>query len=170
MAVQKILTLVNGVRKLVSAITISTGAADAGKIPALDSEGKLDVSMLPDTTETPDIIMASEAISAGSFVNIFEDSGTASIRMADNSNSRPVDGFIKEAVASGETVAVYPLGTVNAALSGLTIGSRYYLGTTGQIVTTPLDPNTNDGKIHQYIGKAKSATELMTIQEDYTQL
>lgn len=170
MASQKFFTLANGVRKLVSAITTSTGATDAGKIPALDNTGKLDVSLLPDTTETPDMYKATEQISAGSFVNIFDNAGVASIRMADNSNVRPADGFIKKAVSSGGSAAVYSLGTINAALTGLTIGSRYYLGTTGQVTATALPPETNEGKIHQYLGKAKSATELMTIPDEYTQL
>jgi hypothetical protein len=40
-------TIISGVKKLVEALTSSSGASDAGKIPALDSDGKLDVTMLP---------------------------------------------------------------------------------------------------------------------------
>ena len=43
----KFLTLVNGIRTLVAAISASTGAADADKIVATSSTGQIDKSLLP---------------------------------------------------------------------------------------------------------------------------
>jgi hypothetical protein len=53
---------------------------------------------------------------------------------------------------------------VNSALTGLTVGSNCDLGTSGGVTTTTLHEATvaGTGKVSQLIGKAKSATELIT--------
>ena len=170
---QRFLVRVSGKTKQLEARTTSAGAADAGKIPALDSSGKLDESMMPaGIGADTQILMASEALSAGNFVNIWSDTGTAKVRLADNSNGRPADGYVLEAVSSAADATVYPLDGTNSELSGLTPGAEYWLGTAGGVTATPLDEadagNTN--KISQYLGKAKSATELITTDDGYVVL
>ena len=153
----KFLNLESGKKKLDQAINASTGAGDASKIIRTDSTGRIDSSLLPvgigaDTLS----IEASETLAAGDFVNIFDDSGTAKVRKADATNSRDANGFILSGVTSGNNVDVYFEGT-NTQLSGMTIGARQYLDATGSVTETP---NTTSGQIHQYLGKASSATEL----------
>ncbi|TLX54857.1 hypothetical protein DN824_20455 [Stutzerimonas nosocomialis] len=163
------MTLLNGARKLIEALATSTGVADAGKIVATGPDGRLDESLMPlgigaDTVTAP----ASEALGAGKFVNFHDDAGTFSVRLADNSNGRRADGFVIEAVAEAGAATVYPLDGVNSALTGLTPGARYYLGTAGGVTDTPLvetDP-LNANKVSQYVGTAKSATELVTDDSD----
>jgi hypothetical protein len=168
MPAQKFLARESGKTKQKKAIQQSTGAADAGKIPALDSSGRFDESLMPlGIGAQVDILPASEALDAGDYVNIFSDSGVAKVRKADNSNGRPADGFVSEAVASSADATVYPLDGVNAAMSALTPGAEYWLGTAGDVIATPLDETDplNENKISQQIGKALSATELRT--DDY---
>lgn len=112
--------------------------------------------------------MASEAIGAGKFVNFHDNAGTFSVRLADNSNGRRADGFVTEAFASAAQATVYPLDGVNSALTGLTPGARYYLDTAGGVTATPLVETDalNANKISQYLGTAKSATELVTDDSD----
>ena len=76
------------------------------------------------------------------------------------------------AVLMAQDALVYPLDGVNANLSGLTPGAEYWLGTAGAVTDTPLDENdvANANKISQYIGKAKSATELITTDDSYVVL
>lgn len=165
----KYFTLSGGVRRLVEALVVSAGAPDAGKIPGLDSTGRLDTSVMPvgigaNTTSAT----ATEAIGAGKFVNFHNNAGTFSIRLADNSNNRPAHGFVLAAVSNAAVGAVYPLDSLNSALSGLTVGSAYWLGTAGDVTATPLDETNagNNGKISQHLGVAKSATELLTNDSD----
>ena len=58
------------------------------------------------------------------------------------------------------------------AATGLTIGARYWLGTAGGVTATPLDETSaaNANKISQYLGVAKSATELVTDDDGYVVL
>lgn len=165
---KKYLVRQGGVTKQESSVKQSVGAADAGKIPALDDSGRLDNSFLPiGIGAQTSLLPASEALNAGNLVNIFTDGGVAKVRKADNSNNRPADGFVVEAVSSAANATVYPLENVNTALTGLTPGATYWLGTAGAVIAVPLDESgvANDGKVSQQIGKALSATELRT--DDY---
>lgn len=170
--VDKVLARQNGVTRQYTPVQASAGAADAGKIPALSSDGKLDPSMYNagtgvSTTPYP----ATEAIGAGKFVNIYANAGVMSVRLADNSNSRPAHGFVLAAVASSAQAAVYDLDAINTGLSGLTVGSTYYLGTAGGVITPALDATSAAaGSIDQKLGFAKSATELKTDDFDYVVL
>ncbi|MDY0071811.1 MAG: hypothetical protein RBR77_04095 [Thauera sp.] len=170
---QRFLARVSGETKQVEASVTSAGVSDAGKIPALDSSGKLDMSMMPaGIGADTQIIPASESLSAGNFVNIFSDSGDVKVRKADNSNGRPADGYVLDAVASAANATVYPLDGTNSELTGLTPGAKYWLGTAGGVTPTPLDETDagNANKISQYLGKAKSATELITTDDGYVVL
>lgn len=162
---QGFLARVAGKTKQIFGLSVSAGAADAGKLVATDSSGKLDVSLMPigigaNTTICP----ASEAIGAGKFVNFHSNAGAMNVRLADNSNGRQADGYVKDAVANAAQATVYQLDTTNTALTGLTPGSRYWLGTAGGVIPTALDPTdtANAGKLCQELGVAKSATELVT--------
>lgn len=167
----KLLQRQNGVTRQYTPVQASAGSADAGKVPALGSDGKLDPSMYNNADPTQPVV-ASEAIAAGRFVNLYANAGVLNARLADSSNNRPAHGFVRSAAASAATATVYPLDGVNSALTGLTIGSTYYLGTAGAVLATPLDATdtANSGKIDQKLGVAKSATELLTDDYDYVVL
>lgn len=157
------MTLNGGKKVLKEASASSAGAADAGEIVALDSNGLIDPSMLPsvDVISLPSF----ENLAAGDYVNIFDDGGTTKIRKADNSNGRPAHGWVNEAVVSPAATNVFFEGS-NANLSGLTEGARIYLGVTGGIIETPLDPSVVTGDIHQLLGIAISDTEVNTDIQD----
>ncbi len=157
--------LINEGAKLiqVEGTTSSTGVAEAGKIIALDANGKIDSSMLPsgfgDDTKT---FPASEDLAAGDFVNIFDDAGTTKIRKADPSsaNQRVAHGFVKAIVLSGNNGTVYFEG-MNDALSGLTPGAEYCLDPSTPGVANLCSSITfASGDIVQRVGNAVSATEI----------
>ncbi|MGA4442628.1 hypothetical protein ACPA2N_26030 [Ectopseudomonas hydrolytica] len=170
---QGFLARVAGRTRQIFATVVSAGAANAGEIVALGDDGRLDESVLPvgigaDTTQA----VASETLGAGKFVNYHNDGGVFSARLADNSNGRQADGFVLEEFTAATTATVYPLDGTNAELTGLTIGSRYWLGTAGGVTATPLDESDagNANKVSQYLGVAKSATELVTDDDGYVVL
>lgn len=170
--VDKVLFRQNGVTRQYTPVTSSAGAGDAGKIPALGSNGKLDPSVYDPGAEPSMPIVASEAIGAGKFYNLWSDAGDLKARLADNSNARPAHGFVIEAVEADATGTGYPLDATNSALTSLTVGTAYYLGTAGGVLASPLDATDagNAGYIDQKLGVAKSATELMTDDYDYVVL
>jgi hypothetical protein len=190
MAAHKFLVLSAGRKAEEAAIATSAGATDEGKIPALnasgilddsitnasataaagklaklDGTGRLSADMMPvglgaDTAS----IVASEALSAGNWVNVWNDTGTPKVRKADATTSgKEADGFVLAAVDSAATALVYFEGS-NTQKTGLTIGARYYLNTTagGEVATAP----SASGNVVQYLGRAVSATQIVFEGED----
>lgn len=163
------MSLVGGLHKLVEFLTISTGAADAGKGVATGADGRLDASLMPLGIGVSTVsATASEAIGAGKFVNLYTNAGVLSMRLADNSNGRAANGFVKDAVANAAVGQMYRLDDVNAGLTAMTLGAPQWLGTAGGVISTPLVETdvANANKVSQYLGIAKSATELITEDSD----
>lgn len=168
----KLLRRRNGVNEQYTPLVQSAGAADAGKVPALGPDGKLDPSLYnAGMSEQTTMAVAFEALGAGKFVNLYSNVGVLTARLADNSNGRPAHGFVRTAVASAAQATVFPLDAINGALTGLTVGAPYFLGTAGGVITPALDASAAPtGTIDQKLGLAKSATELVTDDFDYVVL
>ena len=149
--------------KEVAATQTSAGVANANEIVALNAAGVLDVTLLPPgVTPLVQPAIASEAIDAGDFVNLWNDSGTLKARKADASTptvGKPADGFVRDNALLGATVNVYNTD-YNDQLSALTIGADYFLSdvSPGGIITPA---PTTSGHIAQYLGKAVSATKML---------
>ena len=101
-------------------------------------------------------VTASEALSAGNIVSLWNDAGTAKVRKADNTAGYAAHGFVMKAYSSGNTVHVCTLGE-NLAIAGMTPGP-IYLGISGGVTSTA--PSTV-GQIVQDLGFALSATKLL---------
>lgn len=170
MAGNKYIANSSGKLKEVAAIQTSSGVSDAGKIPALDSSGLLDASLMPAGVSAEIVVAtASEALTAGDFVNLYNNSGTINVRKADASNNtKPADGFVLANVSSSGTATVYLISVKNTAVSGLTVGADYWLSTTPGAITATA-PSAS-GNIVQRLGKAKSATEFVFENQDYYEL
>jgi hypothetical protein len=156
----KYVAQVLGKLKEISPITSSAGAGDASKIAQTDGTGRFDSSLMPIGfgSETKSIT-ASEALSAGDFVNIHNSTGLK-VRKADASSpSKQAHGFVLASVSSGAAATVY-YGNLNTAVSGLTVGDELYLSgsTPGGVTATP--PSTA-GHIVQRIGVATTTTEML---------
>lgn len=149
----------NGKVEEVIATTVSTGVANAGELVQTNSAGQIDPSLLP-TGFGDDIksIVAAEALSAGDFVNIFNNAGVAEVQLADRTNGREANGFVLQAVTIGDPAQVFFEG-VNTALTGLVPGEPYFLGTAGSVEATP---TTTSGEILQCLGDACGVTDLTT--------
>ncbi len=158
MAIQKILIYdTNGDIAEYIPVDASSGIADAGKLIALGSDGRIHISMLP-TGVGPDVkvMPAGETLSAGDLINVYDDSGVTKARKADASNLRRAHGFVLDAAASGANVAVYFEGIITG-LSGMTAGQTRFLSTVGG---TSSSAPTTSGYIAQGVGAAISATEI----------
>lgn len=156
----KPLHIVSGRLQEVEATVTSAGAGDAGNLVALDGSGRLDATVMPVgyAAETTALV-ASEALSAGEWVNVWNDAGTPKARKADATTSgKEADGFVLDAVSSGATATVYHEGA-NTGVTGLTAGARYYLSTTagGSTTTAP----TGSGNVVQFLGRAVSTTKIV---------
>jgi hypothetical protein len=146
----------------VAALLTSAGAGDAGKIPALDSSGRLDDSFMPvgigaDTKA----IVTSEALTAGDFVNIYDVAGTATCRKASAADATKLaHGFVLDNVSSAANATVYFEGA-NTGVTGLTAGTTYVLSasTPGAVVALASAPAA-DGNVLQVLGVATATTEI----------
>lgn len=159
MPAKTFLQLVNGVPTVTAGKQVSAGAADAGALPALNEQGVFDVSLMPtgigaDTA----LVVASEDLAAGRFVNIYDDGGTPSARLADASAAgKHAHGFVLSSVTSGNQAAVYFEGT-NDQVTGATAGDVYLSATTpGGFAAAP---PSGAGQVVQKLGVATSATKI----------
>ena len=159
MAVDKYLKNVLGQVSEVSATAVSTGVTEANKIVALGTDGKLDSSVMPtgigaDTS----VLSASEALSAGDIVNIYNAAGTAKCRKADCSNGRRAHGFVLAVVAQDADATVYKDSTITGlTIAAADVGIPYYLSTGGAFSKTA---PTTSGYISQEVGYSVSASEI----------
>lgn len=135
MAGQGFIAIVSGRFKQLFATQVGGSGAYAGQIPATDAGGKLDVSFMP-TGVAPEVVtmVASEALSSGNWVNIYNNAGTRNCRKADASNdyTKQAHGFVTAAVASSGTATVYLEGINSAVIptDGTTAGD-VFLSTAG---------------------------------------
>jgi hypothetical protein len=163
---QKTLQLVGNLRTEVEAITTSAGSGDAGKIPALDSTGRFDSSMMPvGIGADTGTYESSENLTAGDFVNVYNDAGTTKVRKADASTAsaaRRANGFVLANVTSPANATVYFEGQ-NTQLSGLTAGTTYALShTTPGGVVALASATATAGHILQVLGDAVGTTVIST--------
>jgi len=159
MAAKSFIRLVAGRLQEIAGVIISAGAGNDGDIPALDATGRLDVTVMP-VGVGPDVKLhpASENLTAGNFVNIWNDAGTLKVRKADaTAAGKEADGYVLANVTSPADATVY-FGAINTGLSALTLGSIYYLSTTPGAATAT--PPSATGNVVQELGKAISATEI----------
>ena len=140
----------------------SAGVGDAGKLVALNPSGKLDGTLFPaGVGEEIITLVASEALSAGDFVNVWDDAGTPKMRKADaTSTGKAADGFVTSSVTLSATGTFYAMGALNDQLSALTPGAIYYLSTTAGAASTTRPIAT--GNIIQRVGRAVNATTIDT--------
>jgi len=147
-----------GVREVQAATGGGAGSED--QIVATDANGRIDESFLPTGigADTANVI-ASEAISAGDLVNIFDDAGQARIRRANAATAgQEAHGFVKNAVASGAVGLVYFEGN-NDAVAGLGAAGVRFLSTTTPGATQATAP-TDPGNVVQRVGIATSNTNM----------
>lgn len=148
----------SGDKQEVAATAASTGVSEAGKIVALDTNGKISDTMMPTGVSAEvKVLPTSENLGALDMVNVYDNSSTSTARKADKSNGRACNGYVVSAVTSPANANVYTDGII-PGLSGMTPGATQYLDDAGGITETP---TTTTGEILQRVGVALSATELL---------
>lgn len=156
-------------RELLAA-QVSTGPTDANRIVALAADGKLDPSLLPaSVANVVTVVEANEELEPGEFVYVFDDAGTPKTALAvAGVGGNPALGYVLDHWYAADMAVVF-LSGLDSALSGLTPGQRVYLSDTvpGAPKTTPV---TGAGKLHQFLGRAVSATELNFDPDDEIEL
>lgn len=144
--------------KEIEGLQSSAGAGDSGKIPALNSSGKIDITMMPSGVGTPTQSMtAGESLSAGDLVYINTSDSNKVYKADADAVAKAAIGYVLTSGTSNNPVTVYLEG-INDQLSGLTVGLMYYLSATAGGVTTT-KPSTA-GQIVQYVGVAISTSAL----------
>jgi len=142
------------------ALTTSAGAGDADKIVQTNSSGVLDITLMPAgigaNTRT---VTAGETLAAGDLIYIAA-AGTA-FKADANAEGKEAIGFVLAGISSAATGTAYFGSQTISGLSGLTVGSRYFLSNAtpgGIALYSALTFATAD--IVQEVGRALSTTEL----------
>lgn len=154
---------VTGVTTETEATDVSAGVLDAGEVVALNAAGEIDATMLPaNIGVTQKSVIAAVALTANDLVYVdgAGDADLASAAVAGNATC----GFAATTVIALDPVVVLFEGVVSGFV-GLTPGARQYLDDTvpGGIVSVPV---SGTGKLHQFIGKAISTTEILFEPDD----
>lgn len=160
----KYIALINGVDQEVEGTVTGGTPTQAGDLVALDNSGRLDSSVLPVGVGADVFVTtAFETLAAGAFVYIRPDGSAANA--SGNSGGNAAIGFVLAGSAAAAPATVYFDGQ-NNALTGLTPGARYYLSdsTPGAATATPV---VGAGKIHQFLGRAISATTISFEADDF---
>lgn len=140
-----------------SSVDTSAGAGDSGKIPSLDTSGKLSTTMMPTGFGADTLTLtAGETLAAGDL--IYVDSGGQAFKADADASAKAAIGFVLAGITSGATGTVYFGSGLITGLSSLTVGALYYLSSTAGGITTTAPTGTN--KIQQQVGYALSATTL----------
>lgn len=143
---------------IINSTVTSAGAGSAGMVTALDSGGHLDLTVMPSGIGPDTVtIVASETLSAGAFVNIWNNGGVFKVRNADATTSgKRAHGFVLAGFSSAATATVYFVGN-NTAVSGQTPGDVFLTTTPGVAgATAP----SGSGNLVQCLGAATSATSI----------
>lgn len=143
-----------------AATVTSAGGANAGQIVALDGGGHLDSTVMPTGIGADTVsVLASEALSAGNFISLYNNAGTLNARKADGSTTgKNADGFVLAAVSSGASGTVYLAGQ-NNQVTGQTPGPVWLSASTPGTVTNTA-PSGTAGQTVQRVGVALSATAI----------
>lgn len=114
---------------------------------------------IPGSDSESENIVAFENMSAGSYVNMIQDTdGIIKIRKADNRDENKfADGYIRSDVLAGEICRINVSG-VNEYQSGLIKNERYFLGINGGVTMIP--PEYPAAAISQLLGRALSTTVM----------
>ena len=145
-------------------ITTEIGPASE-VVVSTTSGGTIDPSLLPASGASTAV--AGESISAGAYVYV-KLSGSPAVPTLFNavwaSGGNQAIGFVLTSYTATQTATYYDGGT-NTALTGLTVGSRYYGDhtTAGAAVTTV---QTGAGVLSQFLGTAVSTSAIESNIED----
>ena len=157
-----------------TATDVSSGAGNAGDIPALDSTGTLDPSLFPSSIGGDGTVLAmvcTENLADGDWVNVYNNAGTRSCRKALATDAtKPAHGYVLQAYTSGATASVYfggmnthvALGSFVAADMGLT--AFLSAGTSG--ATTKTCPSSS-GNLVQPLGSIVEVASTVTVRADF---
>jgi len=159
---QKFLTNNAGTITEVQAPVTSAGAGSNGLIPALNAAGVLDTSFMPSGVGADtQAVLTTEVISAGAYVNIWNNTGAYGLRNADNTAAgKEAHGFVLAGFSSGVSATVYFNGN-NTAVTGQTPG-KVFLGVTGGTSATA---PTGTGKVVQVLGISPASTVINSTLE-----
>ena len=144
-------------KSILNAVSVSTGASDSEKTVILGNDGRISATMMPvGVGQDLQILTASEALSSGNYVNIWENSG-AKVRKADATTAgKEAVGFVLASAAPGDQVTVYFEG-MNTGVSAQSPG-LVFLSTTAGLGTSI--PPSGSGNVVQTVGIATSATSV----------
>ena len=144
---------------IINSVSTSVGAGDTGKVVALDGSGKIDTSMMPTGIGADTAAIAtSETLASGDLVNIWSNGGVFNVRKADATSAGAEAHGFVLAGFTHPTTATVYFEGQNTAVTGLTPGVQYLSSSVAGGATAT--PPSGSGNIVQRVGFATSATAM----------
>jgi hypothetical protein len=144
---------------IVNSTDSSGGSSDAGKVVSLDATGKISSTMMPTGVGADTaLVEASENLAAGDLVNIYNSTGTAKCRKADASTPGKEAHGFILAAATAGNSATVYFEGTNAQCTGLTPGVLYLSASIPGGITSTAP--TGSGNVVQRVGFAISTTAM----------
>jgi len=147
-------------QNMIQTLISSCGIASRSPNQILSSAGDVTAFLANNTHRF--YVTAYENITVGAPVSLLVSGGIIMARNANaTTSSLPADGFCSQlsGIGIGGIGEVILCNGMNTNLSGLSIGTRYYLSTTAGAYTST--PPTASGNLQQSLGIAVSATSLL---------
>lgn len=162
MATQKILIIDPAINrpKQLTPNTTSAGAADAGKITALNASGVLDSTLFPaGIGNSSTSVTSAENLAASAMVNI---DSTGKARNANATDAtKPATAFVTAAVTAPAAATVFFSGQIVTGVAGLTQGAPVYLSASTAGGVTSTAPAATGNLLQQLSPAALSATSFV---------
>lgn len=143
---------------IINGTSTSAGSGSSGKTPVLDVTGRLDQSFMPVGVVPETLsIVASEDLADGDFVNVWNNAGVANVRKADATTSGKECMGFVLASYLSAATAIVYFEGSNTHCTSLTPGALFLSTTAGTGTDTA---PTGSGNIVQRLGTAVSATTV----------
>jgi hypothetical protein len=150
----------NGYQDEALPLTASTGniTADGGRIIGTDpATGLVPESLIPGRDVI--VLVASEALTAGDYVNVWDNAGVPSVRLADASApGKHATGYVQQGYATGANAEVWSEGR-NNQVTGRTPGATQFLDPANPGKAIETRPTTA-GQVLQVLGTAYTPTSM----------
>lgn len=151
-------------KKIVTFSSAPSAGANSGGLVIVGSSLFYDngTLLVPLDLNYPVAMLASEALAAGAWINVWNSSGTTKAQNANaTATAKPVHGYVLASVSSGGTANAYLQAGINTAVSGMTAGDVYLSGTAGVGSASPMTGSNGSLNLVQLVGVAINATAVV---------
>lgn len=149
-----------GTKILKTPIATSSGSADAGKMVRTNSDGVIDITLLPSNIGAESFtVIAGENLAANDLIYLYDDNGIRKCKKAIATNENTLaKGYVTTSASAGSEVTVYTSGYITSSGLDYSKSSVYLSATTAGAVTQTAP--SGSGQWVQIVGSPLAADKF----------